>query len=648
MESSVRLLSKNSKLKIIFCCTIIFAYLAVFIYLPHAIALTTTVESTVPSKVIINGKEISLESLKNPIPESNNSLLEGSKVYIKNCALCHGDLLNGKGLYSEAFYPRPANLLHPKSILNKSKSYVFWRIMKGGPSLPKYLNPWDSAMPAWEGILKERDVWNVIQYIYSVAKERMQMKILPISEPSAEKGKTIYAGKCAVCHGNKGDGNGPGAKISSPFPRNFIKGHIKFRSTPFGKIPTDKDLFNAISNGSPGTTMPSWKHLSESDRKSLVLYLKTLSRKFKRFVAKGKSHKVIHIPDPPEFTLESLKRGKDLYIQNCSACHGVKGRGDGASTKKIVNLATDAIWPRNLSKPWKFRRGDRRQDVFLTLRTGLSLSAMPMFSPRIFDDEKIWDLVHYVQTLSPSKKPEIPVILKVKKIDQALPIDPNNPLWATIGANFYPLGGQIIKSKKVSFPIIDYVVVKALHNDNEIAFYLHWDDPTVDPILKKFITVKESPAPPLPAHLQLNESELDEPIEDHRPQEFSDSIAIQFPVSINDSDEKPYFLNGDINRPVNLWKWDSYPMKAIEMNATGIDTIKTQEITSQSLTSKANFKYGRYSLVIKRKLITTDTQNDIQFKLGKKIPIAFNAWNGSAGEAGSQKVISSWFNLVLE
>ena len=170
--------------------------------------------------------------------------------------------------------------------------------------------------------------------------------------------------------------------------------------------------------------MPAWKHLPENDRRSLVLYLKTLSKKFAKFIKKGKTHKVVVVPDPPAFTLASLERGKELFIKNCSACHGVKGRSDGPSTKKIVNLPTDAIWPRNLSKPWKFRRGDKRKEIFLTLRTGLSLTAMPRFSQRIFKDEQIWDLVHYVQTLAPSEKPETPPILKVERTDGALPIDP--------------------------------------------------------------------------------------------------------------------------------------------------------------------------------------------------------------------------------
>ena len=137
-----------------------------------------------------------------------------------------------------------------------------------------------------------------------------------------------------------------------------------------------------------------------------------------------------------------------MFIQNCSACHGIKGRSDGVSTKKIVNLPTDATWPRNLSKPWKFRRGEKRKQMFLTLRSGLSLTAMPRFSPRIFKDEQIWDMVHYVQTLSPSQKPKTSSILKVQKNHGALPVNPSDPQWKTIDSNFYPLGGQIIQSKK--------------------------------------------------------------------------------------------------------------------------------------------------------------------------------------------------------
>ena len=89
-------------------------------------------------------------------------------------------------------------------------------------------------------------------------------------------------------------------------------------------------------------------------------------------------------------------------------------------------------------------------------------------------------------------------------------------------------------------------------------------------------------------------------------------------------------------------------MKALEITAKGIMKTKIQKDSSQNLTSKASFKYGRYFLVMKRALTTSDAEIDIQLRPGQTTPIAFNIWNGSAGETGSKKVISSWFDMILE
>jgi mono/diheme cytochrome c family protein len=39
-----------------------------------------------------------------------------------------------------------------------------------------------------------------------------------------ERGKTLYAQKCAVCHGEKGDGHGPAAAALPVKPTNFKDG----------------------------------------------------------------------------------------------------------------------------------------------------------------------------------------------------------------------------------------------------------------------------------------------------------------------------------------------------------------------------------------------------------------------------------------
>ena len=87
-------------------------------------------------------------------------------VYVQNCVPCHGDLLDGAGHYAHAFNPLPADFTSNGTIAQLTESYVFWRIAKGGPGLPKEGAPWNSAMPAWEEILSEREIWAVILYLY--------------------------------------------------------------------------------------------------------------------------------------------------------------------------------------------------------------------------------------------------------------------------------------------------------------------------------------------------------------------------------------------------------------------------------------------------------------------------------------------------
>ncbi len=605
-----------------------------------------------PKSIVVKGKTVDLTALKNPYqkdsPDYAKHLEEGAKVYFKNCFLCHGDLLDGKGVFGDRFFPPPANFRHPTNgVIYKPQAYAYWRIMKGGMDLPEKLNPWDSAMPAWEDQLTEGEVWKVTAFIYETAKEIWVEEPETKTEPSVERGLLVYQAHCAVCHGETGKGDGIAAPYSSPKPRNLTKGQYKLRTTRYGKIPTDEDIFKIINRGLNGTAMPGWKHLPESDRWSLVAYLKTLAKKFKKFAKRGKKHKVISVPtSPPKITVESIARGKKHFMVNCSGCHGVEGRGDGNKTPKIVDIETDALWPRNLSKSWTFKRGASREDLFLTLRTGLYGSAMPRFSDKLIKDPELWDLVHYVQTLSPGEKPKITKQISVKKVSGEIPIDSADDFWKNVDSHMIPLGGQIISKEKLYFSTSDALNVKAVHNGDEIAFQIIWDDPNFDPVLQKTDSVKRSPPPPVPDFLigQVEPEEQKEIPPD--PQEFPDAVALQFPVPDPAKKGKPYFLNGQDDWPVNLWKWESHPNKVKTLKAKGLGTYESTK--DAQVKSSALYEYGQYRLTLKRKM-ATENAGDTQFKSGgKTVPIGFNVWNGTAGETGSKMTVSSWFDLALD
>jgi len=74
---------------------------------------------------------------------------------------------------------------------------------------------------------------------------------------------------CASCHGARGDGQGDMASMFDPPPRNF-------RCKATLADVTDGQLFWVIRYGSPGTSMPPHKHLSDARIWQLVLYLRAL------------------------------------------------------------------------------------------------------------------------------------------------------------------------------------------------------------------------------------------------------------------------------------------------------------------------------------------------------------------------------------
>ncbi|HZC22144.1 MAG TPA: hypothetical protein VE866_02310, partial [Candidatus Binatia bacterium] len=74
--------------------------------------------------------------------------------------------------------------------------------------------------------------------------------------------KYDYRRYCVGCHGDLGDGNGENAVwFDTPMyqkPRDFQLGVFKCRSTPTGTLPTDQDLFDAITRGFDRSNMPPW------------------------------------------------------------------------------------------------------------------------------------------------------------------------------------------------------------------------------------------------------------------------------------------------------------------------------------------------------------------------------------------------------
>lgn len=156
-----------------------------------------TVHPAPPATTKVHGKSYTLEGLQNPfrVDEQDNyvdggpggsalpvegkfpfldadkheymkSITEGGTIFFQNCHYCHGDQLNGLGMFSHVFNPTPANFIDPGTIAMLRESFLFWRVAKGGPGLPNESTPWSSAMPPWEEHLKTEEIWKVILFEY--------------------------------------------------------------------------------------------------------------------------------------------------------------------------------------------------------------------------------------------------------------------------------------------------------------------------------------------------------------------------------------------------------------------------------------------------------------------------------------------------
>ena len=86
----------------------------------------------------------------------------------------------------------------------------------------------------------------------------------------------------------------------------------------------------------------------------------------------------------------SLTNGKMLFEQNCMACHGQNGYGDGIKSRELN------------PKPANFHKAERMEQIsafhsYNTIRLGVPGTAMVAFSQ--FSDQEVWDLAFYVMSL---------------------------------------------------------------------------------------------------------------------------------------------------------------------------------------------------------------------------------------------------------
>ena len=651
-----------------------------------------------PSALRVFNKKYDLGSLENPVREDilatiatdkeagwqkyDEAVLAGRDVYYQNCFYCHGDLLDGKGQYAHGFNPQPINFLDPTIIPQLQESFLFWRITTGGPGLPKEGTPWNSAMPVWHEMLNETDVWNVITFIFDyngqvpriwdpeVSKAVTSIKDEVLARRKNIMGLDLYKFRCEVCHGEFGMGDGVAAERMYPKPRDFTLALFKYKSSPGTQLPLDKDLFNTIKFGLPGTGMPGWKSLmTDKQITSLLPVIKSFDLTVSwapedadddLFDEEGRYTKtdfnVVSDSEPLTgqiaYSDESVEKGREAFKKSCETCHGSMGRGNILSGKKLEDDWGNRIWPRDLTKPWTWRatqstvegEGERDQTIKnIYARLSIGIPGTPMPAHRAVEEgnkdpvslEDRWHIANFVYSLRDTTVQPVdgPVVTGMK-LEGNLPTSLDDERWTQTPAVTLHMVPNIIKEDRLFAPLNDAVTVRAVYNDKNIAFLLEFDDRTESrPGIDYFTDLQ------------------DENLKMH-----ADAVAIQFPkqegYATQPVVEKPLYRHGDAKHHTTIWYWNAGsidPQKsesAMLLDASGPDKLLEPRMKDKSLTTSAAWKSGQWQVLMTRPR-KGGASGDANFDEGQFIPISLANWDGSNGEVGSRHTLSTWYWLML-
>jgi mono/diheme cytochrome c family protein len=99
------------------------------------------------------------KSVKNPFAGNKTVLAAGKTLYVANCVPCHGSKGKGDGAASAALNPKPADHSSAR-VQSETDGSLYWKLSAGR-------NP----MPSYQKILSDKQRWELVDYIRTLAKK---------------------------------------------------------------------------------------------------------------------------------------------------------------------------------------------------------------------------------------------------------------------------------------------------------------------------------------------------------------------------------------------------------------------------------------------------------------------------------------------
>lgn len=228
---------------------------------------------------------------------------DGARLYELNCSACHG--LNGEGGVG-------VPLALPAFLNAVDDDFLFTTIREGRPG---------RVMPAHPS-LSDAQVKAIVDHLrhWVAGDERPKQKEYAQVKGDAERGKVLYGGYCASCHGaNGGGGHGTGVTFSRP--RDLPIMPPALNNPGFLRAASDQMIKRTLMEGRKGTPMRSYikMGLNEQNIDDIVTYVRSFEQTPIHWKHKEFEEPVIMLDSDYtlEETVENVKRaaiGKNFRI----------------------------------------------------------------------------------------------------------------------------------------------------------------------------------------------------------------------------------------------------------------------------------------------------------------------------------------------
>lgn len=204
------------------------------------------------------------KALQNPIEPTEQSLAEGKRVFIAQCALCHGE--SGAGdpaMQGQLAAPIP-NLTDDEWVYGSTDGEIFTLIQTGTPN----------DMQGFGDKLRDRQIWSIVNYIRSLDPAESD-ESTPLQNPVPKTTESLMAGRqnyarfCVECHGLDGRGHTEMNEFLLTRPADLTKDDWTYGTD-------DGVVFGIIKNGTPND-MPAFADRFDDEAIwNIVNYLESL------------------------------------------------------------------------------------------------------------------------------------------------------------------------------------------------------------------------------------------------------------------------------------------------------------------------------------------------------------------------------------